>query len=356
MLMEGNPFKLGEYRITDFGSGVLYWEAHVDFGTQKSGRCFQVGEVLVLGEPEKEKSGFLKGEFLDSLRKLPSWSQTRYYCLSTQLRRVQGGGMPDHTLFEKMTTRRHPGRVASEWIGADKSGPFRLGRYRIDVTRDHGLTLQTWREGRTVVAGGCSLQGGILVIEPSQGLGGEQDGKEFNHHLRRLPPWRETLLWCRQDVLRQTQAPIEIRIPPSRQRPHTQKPRIIETGTHEKTGITRKAGKALWGRLSSWRPSLPPSYRGWSSRWPNFSRARSLWPSGFKFSSPSLVCSRWFRSPKPESASLLWQATVKRKWVWISLIIIGLLLVLLLAVLHEVLEETHDDSHHGIHHYSERDH
>ena len=71
--MEGKTFRLGEYLITDFGSGLIGWEAHHDFGVQRSGRCHQWGEVLVVGEFEEEKTGYLKGEFLDRLKTLPPW-------------------------------------------------------------------------------------------------------------------------------------------------------------------------------------------------------------------------------------------------------------------------------------------
>ena len=164
--MEGKTFRLGEYLITDFGSGVIGWEAHHDFGVQRSGRCHQLGEVLVLGEFEEEKSGYLKGEFLERLKALPPWNHTRYFCLSSQLQRVGGGGGLDHDLLKEIGSRGLHRKSASKKTGVEETGPFRLGRYRITAVTGQEFGWETWGEGDTIVTGNCSLESGILLLGP----------------------------------------------------------------------------------------------------------------------------------------------------------------------------------------------
>ena len=84
-------YRLGEYRITDYENGRLSWERHVDFGVQRSGDGYILGDTLILGPASHEENGFLIGEFLDRLKKIPVWEKTRYYCHASELLEVATG-------------------------------------------------------------------------------------------------------------------------------------------------------------------------------------------------------------------------------------------------------------------------
>ena len=105
-------YRLGEYRITDYENGRLSWERHVDFGVQRSGDGYLLGDVLILGPGSQEENGFLIGEFLDQLKKMPVWSKTRYYCHASELLEVATGrGLTEDFLnrvssLEKKRSRR----------------------------------------------------------------------------------------------------------------------------------------------------------------------------------------------------------------------------------------------------------
>jgi hypothetical protein len=58
----------------------LSWECHFGFGSSKKGKCFVNGNILFLIPSENTVAGFLKGEFLDHLHRLPKWQKTKYYC------------------------------------------------------------------------------------------------------------------------------------------------------------------------------------------------------------------------------------------------------------------------------------
>jgi hypothetical protein len=354
--MEGKTFRLGEYLITDFGSGLIGWEAHHDFGGQRSGRCHQWGEVLVLGEFEEEKTGYLKGEFLDRLKTLPPWDHSRYFCQSSQLQAVGAGRALDNNLLKKIGARGIQRKVASGRTGTDEAGPFRLGRYRITAVSDREFVWETWGDGKTIVKGNCSLESGILLLGPPQGPTREQNKREFIQHLRRLPRWQETLIWCRHNVLQPSQAPIKLKIPWSLQRLQIPKRRLKKTGVVEKFVTDKRAEKPKRSRFKNWRPSLLDFMRSWKPSWPSFSRVRSSLVPGFKLPLPSRIFSRWSQPKKPENPPRSGKAKEKSWVIWASFIFIGLLLALLLTTLYVVLKNTHNQYHVWKHFHKSKDH
>jgi hypothetical protein len=354
--MEGKTYRLGEYLITDFGSGLIGWEAHHDFGVQRSGRCHQWGEVLVLGEFEEEKTGYLKGEFLDRLKTLPLWNHSRYFCQSSQLQTVGAGRGLDNELFKEIGTRGLHRKSESEQAGDNRTRAFRLGRYRITAVSDHELFWETWADGNTIVKGNCSLESGILLLGPPQGPTSEQNKREFIQHLRRLPRWQETLIWCRHDVLQPSQTTIKLKIPRSPQRPQIPKRRLKKTGVDETFVTDKRAEKPRRSRFKNWRPSLLNFMRSCKPSWPSFSRIRSALVSGFKLPLPSRIFSRWSRPKKPENPPLSGQAKEKSWVIWASFIFIGLLLALFLTTLYVVLKNSHDHKHEWKHFHKSKDH
>ena len=59
-------YRLGEYRISEYENGLLRWETHSNFGAQRSGKCFILGNVLIMGNWSHEETGYLKLEFFGS--------------------------------------------------------------------------------------------------------------------------------------------------------------------------------------------------------------------------------------------------------------------------------------------------
>ncbi len=73
-------YRLGEHDITE-RYGAIWWKAHAGFGTIRRGKCFIEGNILFLdAHCETDESTLLKNEFLESLRKLPKWDRTKFYC------------------------------------------------------------------------------------------------------------------------------------------------------------------------------------------------------------------------------------------------------------------------------------
>jgi len=85
--METATYRLNEYRIIEHVNGLLEWETHYGFGAQQHGTCFIYNDILIIGPCSHEEVGYLKGEFLDRIEKLPFWNKTESYCLLRAIRR-----------------------------------------------------------------------------------------------------------------------------------------------------------------------------------------------------------------------------------------------------------------------------
>src|SRR5210317_2099408 len=77
--MKETIYRLGEFKIIESDTGPLIWEAHYGFGEIQKGRCFRKGNILFIDSAESYQNGFLKGEFLDDLKKYPKWDKTKYF-------------------------------------------------------------------------------------------------------------------------------------------------------------------------------------------------------------------------------------------------------------------------------------
>ena len=357
--MEGKMFRLGEYRITDFGAGLIHWEAHHDFGVQRSGRCHQLREVLVLGEFEQEKSGYLKGEFLDLLKTLPPWNRTRYFCLASQLQVVGTGKRPDKDLLAEIGHQGIHQESVSKQAGDKTTETFRLGRYRITFATDNEFFWETLGDGDKIVTGNCTLESGILLMGPQQGNKGEQNKREYIQQLRRLPQWERARVWGRHDVLQPCRVPPKSKNPYFIQRPPQtpkRRPLIKKTGSDEKYGFDKGPDKFQQNRFRNWKPSLPDSLRRWKPTRPNFSRVCSFWSSLFKLPSLPGNFFRWSWLIKPGNPSIAGRAKWKDWRIWASLAMVGLLLALLLTILYLVNNKSHGHYRSWEHYYRFKNH
>ena len=157
-------FRLQEYRISEFGSGRLSWESHSGFGAQVGGPCYIWGDILVIGNKCSEEIGFLKSEFLDSLKKLPKWRKTRFYCPASSLLEVSN----DRAVSEVrlMQKPRYTGLESSTIDTVNIAEPisYRLGHYRIRWTQDGDLHWYSSGGGRRIVAGSGVIVSDILFL------------------------------------------------------------------------------------------------------------------------------------------------------------------------------------------------
>ena len=58
-MKEKTVYQLGEYRISEYENGMLWWETHHGLGEQRSGKCFIHDDILIIGLPRHEDIGFL---------------------------------------------------------------------------------------------------------------------------------------------------------------------------------------------------------------------------------------------------------------------------------------------------------
>ncbi len=225
-MLNKRPYRLGEYRITDYENGRLTWEGHIGFGVQQRGDGYILGDVLLLGLASQAENGFLIGEFLKHLKKMAVWKKTRYYCHTSEiLETATGLGLGKDFLskvsfLEKMTPR------------VLKPGMFRLGKYRIIVTADHKLAWQTSGGVNRVVGGPGRVESGLLILGPQEEEEEVPRKRDFLEQINQLPQWVQTRVWCRESVLRECREP----------QPAV---RFKEQLKVRNAGIMRAAGKGL---------------------------------------------------------------------------------------------------------------
>ena len=142
--MKTAAYKLNEYRIIEDENGLLWWETHYGFGVQRRGMCFIHNDILIIGPCSHEEIGYLKGEFLDRLEKLPLWNKTKHYCFASELLDVASGRSLDQDFLDRMSF--------SVSIGSNRAGPildrdpgtFRLEKYQITVATNGQVTWQSY--------------------------------------------------------------------------------------------------------------------------------------------------------------------------------------------------------------------
>jgi hypothetical protein len=198
-------YKMGEYKITEKYSDDLQWEMHFGMGALKEGKCFKKGQILFLGTARDERSGFLKGEFLDHIKPFPCWLKTRYYCPEPHIRRCDTGKKvsepemrqwvndPGHHSARKADRQQHDLHLKTSSL--DESTievSYALNNHEI-VKKGNGMVL--WKRCGTlnrVNIGRCLIMEGILFIGPSENVQPDTLKKQFHERLKLLPKWDDT--------------------------------------------------------------------------------------------------------------------------------------------------------------------
>jgi hypothetical protein len=304
-MIKNTMYRLGEYRINEYENGLLWWEAHHGFGAQRSGKCFLAGDVLIIGDWSHEKSGYLKGEFLDQLRGLPAWNKTKYYCFAVELLEVATRRSLHEKSLEQLESLANIKKTGAEALIEDNAGTFRLGKYQITFAADGQLSWRAHGGMKRVDGGRCTIESGVLFIGRQEHEKVGPSKQEFHHQLDRLPQWERTEAWSHSAALRMCQ------------------PRQQE----EWPSTTSPLPEAAGDRLSYEKHAFYP-----------YQQERPLTrvvPSGFKFRKPL------GKPPRGRKVWLLWL---------IPLVLIGLVFGLISA-LHWLAKKLHwfrsrDEHHH----------
>lgn len=207
--MKTDIYKLGEYKIIESDTGELRWEAHFGFATLQEGRSFRKGTILFIGPAENDRSGFLKGDFLDHIKPFPAWSETKYCCRGLDIyhcktyRRVTkqemllwmfglGRDEGDRPCSEGPGQRSD--NIATRWVRRD--GAFKLQRYEITRKAKGQIVWKTAAGPNTVSGGTCTVLEDILFIGSRQNTQSDLTRPQFAANLQQLPKWDQTEYYC----------------------------------------------------------------------------------------------------------------------------------------------------------------
>lgn len=209
-MMQNTSYSLAEYKIIENQHGDLWWETHIGLGSLVSGKCFINGNILFIKPSSSTGPGFLKGEFLDHLNKLPKWEKTKYYCTSCKIYECKSGRIKP--IFEGMDGRLQKEAVLGEnglnqkWVAKGARKPIKLGttehvsyklrRHEIIEKNDGRLF---WKSHDGLVSfkkGRCHINGNILFLEPGETMLSRLKKEGFLQQLAHLPNWKKTRYFC----------------------------------------------------------------------------------------------------------------------------------------------------------------
>jgi hypothetical protein len=208
--MQNTAYRLAEYKVIENEHGDLWWEIHIGLGSLKSGKCLIYGNILFIKPSDYTRPGFLKGEFLDHLNKLPKWEKTKYYCASYKIyecksdsRKQLFDGLDSRLQNEAIlrinrSTQREVSKTGRKSVKVDTSehNSYKLHRYEI-IEKIHGQLF--WKSHNGLVsskAGRCHIEGSILFLEPGETKPSNLMKTEFLQQLFRLPDWEKTKFFC----------------------------------------------------------------------------------------------------------------------------------------------------------------
>jgi len=221
MLINENKYRLGELIIIEHSGVLLTWVTHIALGDQRSGKCFIIGNILVIGPWDHEEAGYLKLEFHEHLMKLPAWNKTRYYCFASGLWKVGTKQSLTSYLIEQLSIDIIDMRA----VNITLPSTFRLGRYKITVGENSIISWQTLRELNRTIGGTCFTESGILFIGPKENeLDEGQSRKIFFNGLKLLPQWDKTFAWGHYRSLKICKEP-----KPRKSYPAIWKPECVKT-------------------------------------------------------------------------------------------------------------------------------
>jgi hypothetical protein len=208
--MQHTAYRMGEYKITEYEHGDLWWETHIGLGSSKSGKCFINGDILFIKPTDSMGPGFLKGEFLDHLNQLPKWEKTKYYCACYKIHECKSGRSKplfdrlgnrsqDEAIIEKNgSTQIEIAKTEDKSVKADTMDHIshKLGRYEITEMNNGQLFWKSPSGLGTLKRGRCHIKGSILFLEPGATEQSSLLKRAFIQQLIRLPDWERTEYFC----------------------------------------------------------------------------------------------------------------------------------------------------------------
>jgi len=197
-------YRLDKYRIIESENNTLWWEAHFPLAMQRSGKCFIIGDILIIGQPRHEENGYLSLEFYDRFGKLPVWDKTSYYCYASNLLDTATSEKLSEDILQQKMLLSEFNRADQKSVIGLKAGKFRLGRYQIIVTDNNEVEWQAHEWVNNIIGGRCIIESDVLFIGTQEYDRGKQK-KIFISELNRLPQWDNTFAWCKSMVLQACQ-------------------------------------------------------------------------------------------------------------------------------------------------------
>lgn len=185
-------YRLAEYKIIEGEDGHIWWETHSGFCAVKMGNCFVNGSILFI-EPghTSEENGFLKGEFIDQLNRLPKWLKTKYYCTSFNIFKC------------KVDQNRKPSSANNQLYKSPDQGDvsYRLSQFEIIEQMDGKLLWKSYSGRWTIKVGTCYVDGNILLFGRGEPEKTNIIKKDFLERLFLLPVWEKTNFLCHNYTL-----------------------------------------------------------------------------------------------------------------------------------------------------------
>jgi len=208
--MQNTAYRLAAYKIIENKHGDLWWETHAGFGSLRIGKCFKNGDILFIEPSDIVGPGFLKGEFLDHLNRLPKWKKTKFYCASYKICKCKSG--PRKPIFEGVKSRLQEEAILPkngliqkeaiigrrESVEADMTAGIshRLRQYEITENNNGQLFWKSYSGPGRLKKGRCHIEGSILLLERGENELSGLKNKEFLKQLIRLPHWQRTRFFC----------------------------------------------------------------------------------------------------------------------------------------------------------------
>jgi hypothetical protein len=222
--MKETIYRLGEYKIIESDTGQLMWEAHFGFGENQKGRCFRKESILFIGSAESYQNGFLKGEFLDDLKKYPKWGKTKFHCTGVGVRHcINGKSVTKEEMMlwtlsrgreEGIDIHREAAKTFSNGASAGKvteNAVYRLQRYEITVGADGQIISKTYSRSKCITWGDCFILENILFIGPHQNKPSNFNKRQFLESLRQLPNWDQTAYFSKKFSLHECKLGNEVK-------------------------------------------------------------------------------------------------------------------------------------------------
>lgn len=257
--------RIGGYKIIESDTGEIRWETHFGFGTIQEGRCFKKGTILFIGAGEnRDRHGFLKGEFLDELDHYPVWNKTIYYCMGFDVFHSHGGKMVRREEMSLWNSQGSKDQQRSKGMISESSDiAYRLQKYQIHKTENQQILWKTSGGPYLGLSGACEIMEDILFIGSMHFETFDMNKREFLLHLERLPAWNGTRYFCPNLSLHNCK--VETRIEGQRNETKSRLPEI--------TAIAKKKSINKYKETTEFRfiktgllESIPEIIRRWAKK------------------------------------------------------------------------------------------